>query len=78
MTIQTDEEVIKEPSYIQTPDRVKSMFASTFSALITEKDEFYFWGPFLSEEYDMMNPFDSEEFQEEMARVEGHNENSYS
>lgn len=44
---------------------MKKIFASTFSALITEKDELYLWGPFLGEIIDLMNPFDMDEFFED-------------
>ena len=54
----SSEKSIKEPILIKTPDRVKKIFASNFSALVTEKDDLYIWGGFLGEEIDMMNPFD--------------------
>lgn len=41
---------------------MKKIYASTFSALITEKDDLYVWGPFLGEPLEMMNPFDLDEF----------------
>lgn len=41
---------------------MKKIYASTFSALITEKDDLYIWGGFLSEVIDMTNPFELEEF----------------
>lgn len=56
---------IKEPTFIQTPDRVKKIFASNFSALITEKDDLFIWGGFLGEIVEMLNPFELEEFIEE-------------
>lgn len=49
---------IKEITFIKTPDRVKKISASSFSALITEKDDLYVWGEFLSEIIEMTNPFE--------------------
>lgn len=60
-----EEKNIKEPTLIHTPDRVKKIFASNFSALITEKDDLFIWGGFLGEIVEMLNPFEMEEFQEE-------------
>ena len=39
------------------------------SALITEKDDLYIWGEFLGEIISMTNPFDSDEFMENMSNA---------
>ena len=44
---------------------MKNIFASNFSALVTEQDDLFIWGGFLGEVVEMYNPFDSEHFQEE-------------
>lgn len=65
----SEDKTVQEPTYIQSNDRVKKIFASSFSALITEKDDLYLWGGFLGETLEMYNPFD-EDFAEE-AGAEG-------
>lgn len=62
LIFQSNNKTISAPTLIQTPERVKKIFASSFSALITEKDDLYVWGGFLSEIIDMTNPFEFEEF----------------
>lgn len=56
---------IQEITFIQTPDRAKKIFASNFSALITEKDDLFIWGGFLGEIVEMLNPFELDEFLDE-------------
>ena len=51
---------IKEPTFIKAPGRVKKIFASQFSALITEKDDLYVWGDFMSEVIEMTNFFEDQ------------------
>lgn len=46
---------------------MKKIFASSFSALVTEKDDLFLWGKFLAENHEMFNPFDEEFVEEEMA-----------
>lgn len=69
MIATSDEKFIPEPTFVKTPDRVKKVFASTMSALITEKDDLYIWGEFLGEIIDMTNPFESDEFMDNMSNA---------
>lgn len=45
---------------------MKKIYASSFSALITEKDDLYLWGGFLGEIIEMYNPFDDDFNEEEL------------
>ena len=46
------------------------------SALITEKDDLYIWGEFLGEIIDMINPFESDEFMDNLSNAR--NDQGYS
>ena len=52
-----EEEVLKHPTFIKTPERIKKVFASNFSAIITESDDLYIWGEFLGNMLEMTNFF---------------------
>jgi len=49
LILTNDLKYIKEPTFIYIPDRVKKIYASSFSALVTEKDDLFDWGGFLGE-----------------------------
>lgn len=54
-------QVIKRPTRIQTPERIKRISASNFNAIISEKDVLYIWGSFLDEILPICAPFDEDD-----------------
>ena len=51
--------MIKEPSIIYMEDRVTKIYASEFSAAITDKEDLLMWGYFAGKVHDIHKPLRS-------------------
>lgn len=58
LMINNDTEKIKKPTHLQTPEKVKKVFASQYNAIITEKDDLFIWGLFCGDIIDFENYFE--------------------